>query len=51
MRFRDKKRKRQYYPAFWERAIPILVFIIGVLVLVLVLVAMSVLFGLIPGQS
>jgi len=46
----NRKEPRQY-PPFWERAIPIVVGLIGLLVIVLVLIAASVALGIFPTGS
>lgn len=43
----QKKEQRQY-PPFWERAIPFIVSLIGLLVIALVLVAVLVALGISP---
>ena len=44
----NKKPTPRRYPPFWERAVPIIVAVIGVLVLGLAIVAASVALGVFP---
>ncbi len=45
---RTPRRTKRAYPAFWERAVPVLLAIIGVAIVALLLVALLVALGLFP---
>jgi uncharacterized integral membrane protein len=47
---KNKKSTQRRYPPFWERAVPVVLTILGIVIVGIVIVAISVALGIFPGS-
>jgi hypothetical protein len=47
----EKKKMTRSYPPFWERFVPIILAILGLIIVVMLIVAVTVAIGIFPGAG